>query len=271
MCVVWWVKRVGIPLWQRCFTLPSKIFQMSSEASKAVEALVAASRKDKHLEGSVYVQIALKSSAVDERQSHPMLIPLPHRFKRKDENLTCLVVKDPSHPIATAIDQNELTNQLFDEIIGVGKLRRRVAGGTRTHDGSAGKTTKKVEEFAKAFPIICVQDKVAEPLTELMGLGYLKRGKHLPIKVSIPANITPEVLKNLRFVVKASQKCTQLILRPDAKISSVKVGHTKMDSKKLAENVEAVIREAQKRIPKGLGLSAQFYVKTPESLALKVE
>lgn len=238
------------------------------ESKKPVEALIAASKKDKALDGPVYLQISLSSSAVDKRQSHPILIPLPHKFRRQDESMVCLVVKDPSSPISADLDRDPQTRALFDEVIGVGKLRRRVAGGKKT-----GKTTKQVEEFAKAFALICVQDKVAEPLTEVMGLGYLKRGRHLPIRVNLgpSSGTTEESRKQLKFVVKAALRSAQLILRPDAPLSSVRVGHTRMDKDKLAANVDAAIKQAKQRIPKGLGTTAQYYLKTPESLALKVD
>lgn len=237
-------------------------------AQSAVNALIAASKTDPKIDGPVFVQISLQEPAVSKRQDHPILLTLPHKFKKKEDTMTCLVVKDPSSPIAAELATSPTTNTLFDEVIGVGKLRRRIANGRRND-----KTSKKAEQFGHTFSLICVQDKVMEPLKETLGLGFYKRSRHLPVPLSIDVGTckTPESQQKLKLTVRAIAQSAQLILKPDSKLSSVRVGHTRMDAKKLADNVAALIKLCKQRIPGGLGGSAVFYLKTADSLALKVE
>lgn len=225
----------------------------------AVDALIAASHADPKLDGPIFVQIAMKEPAVTQRQSHPILLKLPHRFKKKEDLITCFVVKDPGGPIAAELSKDPATSTLFDEIIGVGKLRRRVAHGKKN-----GRTTKSTEQFGKTFSVIFVQDKVVEPLKETLGLGFYKRSRHLPVPLTIP-----ESKRDLKATVQVVAQSAQLILKPDSKMSSVRVGHTRMDAKKVADNVNALIELCKERIPKGLGKSAVYYVKTADSLALR--
>lgn len=234
------------------------------QVGEAIEVLVGACREDPKLEGPVIVQVTLAESPVESRQHHPILLPLPHKFRRKDETMTSLVVKDPSHKIVQDLNKDDKSAFLFDEVIGVGKLRRRIAKGRKN-----GKTTKAAEQFVKSFSLIFVHEKVREPLAECLGLGYYKRAKHLPIPVSFNSESTKS-LEQLRFIVKAAMQSTQLILKPESKSCSIRVGHIKMDPQKLADNIEAAIKLCKQRIPKGLGGNSAYFIKTPDSLSLQI-
>ena len=93
----------------------------------------------------------------------------------------------------------------------------------------------------------------------------------MPLSIDVGTCKTPESQQKLKLTVRAIAQSAQLILKPDSKLSSVRVGHTRMDAKKLADNVAAMIKLCKQRIPGGLGGSAVFYLKTADSLALKVE
>lgn len=211
---------------------------------EAVEALQAEAAHNDRLVGFVYLGISFSSPPVEERSHFPLLCSLPHKFRRSDDTCTCLVVKDPSGSVIKELRDSRMTDGLFDEVIGVGKLRRRL--------GKSGS-----REFGKAFTTIFVQDKVLRPLESVLGLSFYAHSRHLPVVITLgdPAKV--------RHQVRATLKSTQFVLRPQ-KYHSVIVGHTKMNTSDLVENVQAALAFAAK-----LG-SAKCIIKSPESTSLPV-
>lgn len=210
-------------------------------------ALLDETERQPKLQGPIYLGISFKKDPVTSYQEHPVLIPLPHRTRRSDEEMICVVVKDPQHGWQTKFEENKLTATLFDEISGVGKLRRRL------------KSKKAVEAFGETFTKIFVQDKVAKPLSEVLGTGYFKRAKHLPIPIQLEE---PLDARKVQFQVRQGTKCAQLVLKPSA-FASVRVGHTKMDAEKTQENIDAAQKFILKQYP-----GAKLHIKTPESMSL---
>lgn len=207
---------------------------------KAVVALQEEAEANSKLQGRVYLEVSLSSDPVTERQETPILVPLPNRFRRKDEEMICLVVKDPSTPFKEYLG-------LFDEVIGVGKLRRRIHG-----------SHKKIQEFTDAYTTIYVQDKVHQALIAALGPSYLKRTRRLPVVV----NLDDVNQRELEKLIRKLSKCTQLVLKP-ARSITVLVGNSKMETKKLQQNVRVAAEYCQSKWP-----TALFHIKTPQSMAL---
>ncbi|PRT55439.1 Ribosome biogenesis protein UTP30 [Wickerhamiella sorbophila] len=210
-------------------------------------ALLDETERHPKLEGPIYLGIIFKKDPVANYQEHAMLIPLPHRTRRSDEEMICVVVKDPQHAWQTKFGENKLTATLFDEVTGVGKLRRRL------------KSKKAIESFGETFTKIFVQDKVAKPLSEVLGTSYFKRAKHLPIPIQLDEALDP---RKVQYQVRQGTKCAQLVLKPST-FASVRVGHTKMDAEKTQQNIDAARKFVLKRYP-----DAKLHIKTPESMSL---
>lgn len=210
-------------------------------------ALLDETKRQPKLQGPIYIGISFKKEPVLTPQQHPTLIPLPHRTRRSDEEMICVVVKDPQHIWQTKFADNKLTSTLFDEIAGVGKLRRRV------------QSKKGAETFGQTFTKIFVQDKVAKPLAEALGTGFYKRAKHLPIPIQLD---DPLDARKVHYQVRQGSKCAQLVLKP-APFASIRVGHTKMDPKSIQENIDAAEKFIKKQYP-----DASLHIKTPESMSL---
>lgn len=214
------------------------------ECSDAVEALQAEARRNKSLEGFVYLGISFNVLPVEAVSRYPLLCKLPHKIRRTDDMCVCLVVKDPAGQISRDLRDSRMTEGLFDEIIGVGKLRKRLAkSGSR--------------EFGRAFTAIFVQDKVSRPLESVLGLSFYRHSRHLPIVIKLgdPASV--------RHQARVAVKSTQFLLKPQH-YHSVLVGHTKMSSSSLTENVQTALKFAAQ-----LG-TAKYIIKSPESTSLPV-
>lgn len=231
----------------------------------SVKALVAQSKTDPGIGESVYIQVRLTDEPTTEQQHSPLLLPLPHKFRKKSDITVCLVVKDPASPVEAKLAQSPVTADLFDEVIGVGKLRRRVAGGKRNT------TTKLTTQFTKAFTLICVQHKVVEPLVECLGPKFFKTTTTLPVPVSLQHLDSDTAQRKLKLIVKTALQSAQIVMKPKSKVLTILVGDVKMDTKKLFENIVSAVDQCKRKIPSSLGYTAEYYIKTQESIALKFD
>lgn len=227
-----------------------------AQIEKAVQALQAES-KSGDIGTSVFVEVQFPEACAEPRQA--FTFALAHRFRKQADTLMCLVVKDPSSGAEQALGAHAATAGLFTEVIGVGKLRRRVAGGKR------GRTTRATMQFAAAFTHILVQAGAQAPLEEALGPGFYKRSARWPVVVPYAVGEEEKLARLVRVVARSAQ----VALKPGARAATVLVGDTRMAASKLADNVETLVRQCRAGVPQGAG--ARYSVKTNSSATVPVE
>lgn len=228
---------------------------MPNEVETVVEALKQESTARPELGTGVFLQVHF-TDPITAKQACTYV--LPRKFRKNSDTTVCFVVKDPAQIVETAVKTDPLTATLFDDIIGVGKLRRRVAHGRKN------KTTTATMKFAKAFTFICVQHSAEKPLEETLGPGFYKRTSTWPIAMPYAPGKGEQMVK----FVKLLKQTTQFALKPGSQASAAEIGDTRMDLEKLVENVKSAIEQCRTNLPGGR--TASYTLKTNHSAAIPI-
>jgi ribosome biogenesis protein UTP30 len=228
--------------------------------SKAVKGLLSHNDSD----ALVYLQVTVKKPLVNSKQFMPRLIPLKHRVKKASQYITCLIVRDPHVPYKQLLeDPDSSTHKVFEEIVGVKKLKSKLA------------SKKIMKQFENTYDLVLVEHEVAKFLPQFLPKSFYSSGKLFPIPIEVgkrkgvhdKRSVDPDLVK---AEIKRVTKCGVMAIVPGTCLS-VCVGRTDMEDYMLKENIEfAIDFITNKVISKGWGNICMFHIKTPHSVALPV-
>lgn len=125
------------------------------------------------------------------------------------------------------------------------------------------KDKKKAKELASSFDFLIVQANLMQPLATTLGTVLGPKGK-----MPNPAHVVPPVA-NIEPVIKRARNSVRVRIK-DAPVIHTIVGSEEMDDEKLADNIEAVISFATKKLLKGRNNIKNVILKSTMSPVVKL-
>ena len=124
-----------------------------------------------------------------------------------------------------------------------------------------GKSPKEIRKLAKENEFF-----LAEP--PLMPLVARFLGKYLAPRGKMPQPIAPNV--DITGLIERLSRTSKLRIKENPVILT-KVGDVKMDSKEIAENIEALIHSLEGKLAKGIQNIRSVYIKTTMGQSERIE
>ena len=137
------------------------------------------------------------------------------------------------------------------KITGISKLRTKF------------KPFEAKRALCASFDIFAADSSILPLLPKLLGKKFFEKKKQ-PIPVNLTGN-PEEIAKELKQGIESTY-----FFRTGGSNTSICVGRTTQEATKVAENIEAVIRQLSKKLPAGLSVVRCIHVKTSGSVALPV-
>lgn len=226
---------------------------------EALQLLQEEAALNERVAGPVYLVVKLTSEkplgeqASDVARPSPQLIPLPHRFVRRSNVHTCLIVKDPVQLYRSLLEKSETTQSLFDDIVSLRALNVKLHG-----------SDKAAQLFMKTYSAVFVQDSALVPAVRAFTHEFLRQSPKLLIPVKLGRRENILLPKHVKAQVQAALRSAQVIER-ELRIRDVQVAHTAMDLSKAEQNVLVLMKSLrQKHGP------ARFTLRTARSVQIPV-
>jgi ribosome biogenesis protein UTP30 len=198
-----------------------------------------------------YVHLVISLKKIAERASvKPYRLSLPHPFRRvEDKNSlsVCLIVKDPLEGERTKLPTDIPCIQYVESVKGLANKNKPFEA-------------KRI--LCASHDLFLADERVLPCLPKILGKVFFDKKKQ-----PIPVDLT---VKNVRGELESAIQATYLHLNTGPCIT-VKVGKSGQPVSELQANIEAIIKQVDKRVPEG-GLSnvRAMSLKTGCSIALPI-
>jgi len=209
------------------------------------------------------VQVQFSLSHVPNHPSPcPVLIDIPYSLNRLpqcqdmdedglEEVEVCLLVKDTAKEwIQELIEKFPKQLSSIKKVLTLTSLRKKYS---RFEDRRS---------LMHRFDFFLADDRILPMLGKELGKSFFQAKKQpVPIRITKKGSLPSAVEKCLRgtFMVINAGTCI-----------TVKAGYTSMASTKLSENIQAVIKRAVTKIPRGWSNVSSISIKTPKSVSLPI-
>ncbi|EPE26424.1 Ribosomal protein L1 [Glarea lozoyensis ATCC 20868] len=243
--------------------------------------------EDDDIAAPIWLNLATKKHIVDKKRLKPSKIALPHSLNTSENTKICLIVADPQRKykdiVADPAFPAEWASRI-SKVVGIKKIKKK-------HNTFEAQRKLKAEH-----DIFLADDRIIVALPKALGKTFYK-GTKRPIPVSLtgssprtdakliaaagaadtagtagtagskrPEGTPQEIAKQ----IKAALDGTSVYLSPSAS-TSVKVGYSNWDAKKLAENIEAAANGLiEKHVPQKWRGVKSLHVKGESTAALPI-
>lgn len=243
-------------------------------ALKSLKALDKQCQEDPKLANDVSIHLIVNTEKrIGIRNDYiPRLIPLSDgRMKKCSDLKILLICKDPSEFYRNTLVNDDITSDMFKEIIGLKKLRQRYRG-------------KKLKELYNNFDLVVSDYRVHHLLPDILGSSFYHSKKKLPFMIRMSKQIKEKGLKMkeecdpkyVRAQIRSICKNTWYVPNKDNCLS-IKIGELGVhDFDQVLSNAQDVIEflcDKNKR-PQGGCLSktgvSSLFIKTSNSISLPI-
>jgi ribosome biogenesis protein UTP30 len=225
----------------------------------------------------IWLTLATKKHIVDKKRLKPSKIAVPHSLNTSENTKICLIVADPQRKykdiVADPAFPAEWASRI-SKVVGMQKVKKK-------HNTYEAQRKLKAEH-----DIFLADDRIVVGLPKALGKTFYKGTKRpIPVSLSVPSPRTEAKLiaaagdknkseagtpQQIAKQIEAALNGTSVYLSPSAS-TSVKVGYSNWDAKKLAENIEAAANGLiEKHVPqKWRGVKA-LHIKGESTAALPI-
>jgi len=217
----------------------------------------------------IHIQFTL-NKVPGKTSSRPILIDIPHPLyklvkdnddgddiedntdeDKLDDVEVCLIVKDESKPwIQELIAKFPSHLSYIKKVLTLTSLRKK-------HSRYSDR-----RQLVKRFDLFMADDRILPMLGKALGKSFFQEKKQ-PISIRLTRK------EALPFAVKRCLKGTFMWVSAGTCVS-IKAGNTAMSARKLSENMEHIVENAVKSIPRKWSNIAAISIKTSNSVALPV-
>lgn len=199
----------------------------------------------------IYLTIALMKVPVSRRNDKPIRLSIPHPLLQYEGAEVCLIVKDhkgEGHKEAKQyVKQQKLAG--ITKIVGVSKLRAKY------------EAPEAKRQLCSLYDIFLADERVIPSLPKLLGKTFFRKKKQ-PVPVDLS---TRDWGRRVKDAVQATY-----MFRPTGNSISIKVGRSSFTSDQCSANIEKVLQQAVKHLPKQWAGVRACFLKTADSLALPI-
>lgn len=212
------------------------------------------------------VQVQFTLARIPEKTSaRPIRVEIPHPLHKvlqtsedKDQNQdgldeveVCLIVKDESKQwVKELLEQFPSHTSCIKKVLTLTSLRKKYT------------QYKDRRELLKRYDLFLADDRILPMLGKALGKNFFQEKKQ-----PIPLKLTRK--EALPFAIQRCLKSSYMFISPGTCVS-IKAGNTAMSLEYLVENVEAILANAVKHIPRKWSNVSAVNVKTSQSVALPV-
>ena len=232
--------------------------------------------EDDDVAAPVWLNLATKKHIVDKKRLKPSKIAIPHSLNTSENTKICLIVADPQRKykdiVADPAFPAEWASRI-SKVVGMQKIKKK-------HNTFEAQRKLKAEH-----DIFLADDRIVVGLPKALGKTFYKGTKRpIPVSLSVPIPRTEAkqiaaagsnkseagTPQQIAKQIQAALDGTSVYLSPSAS-TSVKVGYSNWDAKKLAENIEAAANGLiEKHVPqKWRGVKA-LHIKGESTAALPI-
>ncbi|KAI9595933.1 ribosomal protein L1/ribosomal biogenesis protein [Syncephalis fuscata] len=196
-------------------------------------------------EVSIWLVVALKRIP-EKGRAKPIRIPVKHTITKEDARV-CLLTRDPQQKYKDLLSEKEVNR--VEKVIGLSKLRSKY------------KQYEAKRELCSSYDLFLADAAIIPLLPRVLGKKFFEK-KKLPIPIDITKS-------NLKAEVMRACYSTYMSLSAGTCIS-VRVGHSGMTAKQVAENITHAVPFIVDHIPKKWRNILALSIKTSESVALPI-
>jgi ribosome biogenesis protein UTP30 len=212
------------------------------------------------------VQVQFTLARIPEKTSaRPIRVEIPHPLHKVlqtsedkdqhqdglDEVEVCLIVKDESKQwVKELLEQFPSHTSCIKKVLTLTSLRKKYT------------QYKDRRELLKRYDLFLADDRILPMLGKALGKNFFQEKKQ-----PIPLKLTRK--EALPFAIQRCLKSSYMFISPGTCVS-IKAGNTAMSLEYLVENVEAILANAVKHIPRKWSNVSAVNVKTSQSVALPV-
>jgi ribosome biogenesis protein UTP30 len=233
--------------------------------------------EDDDIAAPIWLTLATKKHIVDKKRLKPSKIAIPHSLNTSENTKICLIVADPQRKFKDIVADPAFPAEWasrISKVVGMQKIKKK-------HNTYEAQRKLKAEH-----DIFLADDRIVVGLPKALGKTFYKGTKRpIPVTLSAPSPRTEAKLiaaagskdkseagtpQQIAKQIEAALNGTSVYLSPSTS-TSVKVGYSNWDAKKLAENIEAAANGLiEKHVPqKWRGVKA-LHVKGESTAALPI-